>query len=212
MCGRMTMFDIDAIQSFLERYYQTDTHHLEIKPHYNIAPKQNVLSIVYDGETFRVGYISWGMMIQTKDKAFFNINAKKESLQTYSYFKSLYQHKRILVILNGYYEWQDQGDHKIPYYIYPEDEKPLVIAALYDKVGGQFGVTLMTQTPNDTLKNIHHRMPVILSPEESILYLTKGHIPSETKEILQYHHVSHQVNLTKVDHYDLIKPMDAFID
>jgi len=212
MCGRMTMYDIDGIQSFIERYYQTDTHHLDLIPSYNIAPKQKVLSILYDGNMFRVGYITWGMMIKTKDKAFFNINAKKESLQTYPYFKMLHQQKRMLIVLNGYYEWQDQGDYKIPYYIYPKDEKPVVIAALYDKVDGQFGVTLMTQEPTPDIKHIHHRMPTILTPQESILYLKEGTLKTNIETELTYHQVSHQVNLTKVNHYDLIKPIDAFID
>jgi putative SOS response-associated peptidase YedK len=149
------------------------------------------------------------MMIQSKDKAFFNINAKRESLKTYPYFKSLYQKKRMVIIFNGYFEWQDQGEYKTPYYIYDPQESVLCVAALYDKVDDSFGVTLMTEEASDDIKNIHNRMPVLLNKEEAILYLKEGKLPNIKKE-LSYHQVSHEVNLKSSDHAKLIEPYDAF--
>ena len=209
MCGRMTLHDIDFTRTYIQKHFQLDIDNLSLKKRYNITPKSEVLSLLYDGLNFRAGLMRWGMMIKGREKAFFNINAKRESLKTYPYFKSLYQKKRMVIVFNGYFEWQDQGEYKTPYYIYDPLESVLFVAALFDKVGDTFGVTLMTELASEDLKNIHNRMPVILNKEEAILYLKKGTIPN-TKKDLTYHQVSHEVNLKSSDHYKLIEPYDAF--
>jgi putative SOS response-associated peptidase YedK len=209
MCGRITLHDIDYVSTYIQKHFQLDIDNLSLKKRYNITPKSDVLTILYDGLKFRAGLITWGMMIQSKDKEFFNINAKRESLKTYPYFKSLYQKKRMVMIFNGYFEWQDQGEYKTPYYIYDPQESVLCVAALYDKVDDSFGVTLMTEEASDDIKNIHNRMPVILNKEEAILYLKEGKLPNTKKE-LSYHQVSHEVNLKSSDHNKLIEPYDAF--
>ena len=210
MCGRVTLHDVDQMRDFLRNHYQIEHEVFPDLPRFNIAPKQNVWSIIFDGKSYRVGQIPWGLMIQTKDKAYFNINAKKESLKTYHYFKSLHQKKRALIIVNGYYEWQDQGDYKQPFYIHHEHDELMVIAALWDKSPEGFGLTVMTQPPVDTLSSIHHRMPVILTPKQSIHYLIQGDLPNGCEIPISYHEVSHQVNSTKIDDASLINSFDAY--
>jgi len=101
MCGRMTLHDEEKLLELLESHFQIEDVLFHDLPRYNIAPKQKLWTIIYDGTKFRVGQISWGMMIQTKDKTFFNINAKKESLQTFYLFKKLYEQKK-MSDLNGW--------------------------------------------------------------------------------------------------------------
>lgn len=209
MCGRMTLHDIDDVKTYIQKHFQLDIDNLSLKKRYNITPKSEVLSLLYDGLNFRAGLITWGMMIKGREKAYFNLNAKRESLKTYPYFKSLYQNKRMVIIFNGYFEWQDQGEYKTPYYIYDSLESVLCVAALFDKVDDTFGVTLMTEEASGDLKNIHDRMPVILNKEEAVLYLKEGTLPKSKKD-LTYHQVSHEVNFKSSDHFKLIEPYDAF--
>ena len=152
------------------------------------------------------------MMIQTKDKTFFNINAKKESLQTFYFFKKLYEQKRCLILMDGYYEWQDQGDYKQPFYIYDQNNAPMLVAGLYDKDQDGFHVTLMTQVPVDDIQHIHHRMPVMLSPSDAIQYLKHGQLEKNTLIDLSYHEVSTKVNQVKMDDPSLIERFDMFQD
>ena len=204
MCGRVTLHDVDQMRDFLSQFFSIEHHEFQGIPSYNIAPKQRVWSIIYHANTFRVGQMSWGMMIQSRDSTFFNINAKRESLQTFYTFKKLYQQKRALMIINGYYEWQDQGDYKQPFYITSKHQHMMVVAALWNKQKEGFGLTLMTQPPNEFLGHIHHRMPVLLSAEEGIQYLKDGTLPNQVSMDVTYHPVSHEVNQTKKDHEGLI--------
>jgi putative SOS response-associated peptidase YedK len=212
MCGRVTLHDVDQMRDFLRSYFSIEQHEFPGLPRYNIAPKQQVWSIIYHANTFRVGQMPWGMMIQSKDKAFFNINAKRETIQSFYTFKRLYQNQRALLIMNGYYEWQDQEDFKQPYYITDDNHHIMIVAALWDKQQDGFGLTLMTQKPYESLESIHHRMPVLLSPEEGIEYLKFGTLPNRSTIGVTYHPVSHEVNQVKKDHEGLILNVDQMYE
>ncbi|MGB0535705.1 MAG: SOS response-associated peptidase [Acholeplasmataceae bacterium] len=206
----MTLHDEEKLLELLESHFQIEDVFFHDLPRYNIAPKQKLWTIIYEGTKFRVGQISWGMMVQTKNKTFFNINAKKESLETYYFFKTLYKNKRCLILMDGYYEWQDQGDYKQPFYIYDKNKVPMLVAGLYDKDQDGFHVTLMTQKPLDDIQHIHHRMPVMLSSSDAIKYLKDGTLDIDTHIELTYHEVTSKVNQTKVDDASLIESYDAF--
>ena len=210
MCGRMTLHDEEKLLELLESHFQIEDVLFHDLPRYNIAPKQKLWTIIFDGTKFRIGQIPWGMMIKTKNKTFFNINAKKESLETYYFFKALYKNKRCLILMDGYYEWQDQGDYKQPFYLYDKNNVPMLVAGLYHKDQNGFHVTLITQAPLNDIKHIHHRMPVMLSPSDAIKYLKDGTIDIDTHIELTYHEVTSKVNQTKVDDASLIESYDAF--
>lgn len=210
MCGRVTLHDVDQMRDFLNQHYNIETDVFPDLPRYNIAPKQQVWSLIFDGLAFRVGQIPWGLIVETKNKRFFNINAKRESLKTFYYFKQLYARKRALIMINGYYEWQDQGDFKQPFYIHHKHDALMLIAGLWDKTENGFGLTLMTQQPLESLSSIHHRMPVILNAKQSIAYLKHGHLPETCNTPLIYHEVSHKVNAPSFDDASLIQNFDAF--
>lgn len=61
--------------------------------------------------------------------------------------------------------------YKQPYWIHAKDGRPLAIAGLHEywetPTGGPIeSLTLITCGPNDLMKPIHDRMPVLLEPEE----------------------------------------------
>jgi putative SOS response-associated peptidase YedK len=211
MCGRMTLHDEAKLLELLETHFDIENASFHDLPRYNMAPKQKLWTIIYDGHKYRVGQISWGMMVQSKDKSFFNMNAKKESLETFYFFKNLYQNKRCLIILDGYYEWQDQGDYKQPFYLHDKHKQTMLVASLYNKDSEGFHATLMTQEPLDTIKHIHHRMPVILTPEDAIQYLKQGVLPKSSIQELSYYEVTTKVNQVKTDDPSLIEAYDPFI-
>lgn len=210
MCGRMTLHDEKALLELLETHFQLENLSFHDLPRYNIAPKQKLWTIIFDGQNYRVGQISWGMMVPSKDQSFFNINAKKESLETFYFFKNLYQSKRCLILLDGYYEWQDQGDYKQPFYIHDKHKQIMLVAGLYHKDSEGFHATLMTQEPIDSIKHIHQRMPVILTPREAIHYLKQGILPKTSNQELIYYEVTTKVNHVKTDDSSLIEAFDPF--
>jgi putative SOS response-associated peptidase YedK len=86
-------------------------------------------------------------------------------------FRDAFKRRRCLVPADGFYEWQEEGGRKQPVYIHMKDEEPFAIARLWEHWEGQDGqviesCTLVTTKPNDLLKPIHKRMPMILDPKD----------------------------------------------
>ena len=94
-------------------------------------------------------------------------NARAESLAEKASFKGPFRAKRAIVPALGFYEWQREDNGKTPHYIQLEGEQPMGFAGLYDLWNDEvLSFTIITTTPNELMKHIHDRMPVILSPED----------------------------------------------
>jgi putative SOS response-associated peptidase YedK len=102
------------------------------------------------------------------------INLRAETVAEKKGWKSTLARKRCIIPIDGFYEWQDQGkgQRKQPFYITSRDFSPLALAGLWatwrDPDGGEelFTCTILTTSANDLMESVHHRMPVILTPED----------------------------------------------
>ena len=102
------------------------------------------------------------------------INLRAETVREKKGWKSTLARKRCIIPIDGFYEWQDQGkgQRKQPFYITSRDFSPLALAGLWatwrDPESGEelFTCTILTTSANDLMESVHHRMPVILSPED----------------------------------------------
>jgi putative SOS response-associated peptidase YedK len=147
----------------------------EVKPRYNIAPTQDLAAIrnSIDGERELV-MLRWGLVpFWAKDPSIGNrmINARAETVAEKPSYRNAYKHRRCLVLADGFYEWQRQGDAKTPYFISLASGEPFALAAIWenwaDKETGESLQTtsLITTEANDFMTPLHHRMPVILEAE-----------------------------------------------
>ena len=64
------------------------------------------------------------------------INARAETVTTSPAYRSAAQHKRCLILMDGYYEWKPNSDNpkrgrKTPFYFYRADGRPLLVAGLW---------------------------------------------------------------------------------
>ena len=75
--------------------------------------------------------------------------------------------------MSAFYEWKKDGAKKIPSRIFLPDEEIFFVHALIllDKERNICS-SLITTTPNDFIKPIHHRMPIIFKVGEGIKYLS----------------------------------------
>ena len=115
MCGRFAL-TVD-IEKIAKTFGVEPT--LNTMRRYNIAPTQNVVSIVRNGEA-HLAELRWGLIPSwAKDESVGArmINARAESLTEKPSFKGLLRSKRCLIVADGFYEWRQENGYKTPMFI-----------------------------------------------------------------------------------------------
>lgn len=222
MCGRFTI--TVTLEELMLRYWIGDTTIPFHSPKYNVAPGQQVLAIVHDGQRNRLGELKWGLIPSwSNDPKIGNkmLNARSETVHEKPAFKQLISRKRCIVPADGFYEWQKTASGKQPMRIVLQDRKLFSMAGLYDIWVSPDGArvstcTILTTTPNELMAPIHDRMPVILKPEDEALWLDRKmqdaeqlrrlYVPYPADELEAYP-VSTSVGSVKVDEPSCIEPV-----
>jgi len=222
MCGRYTLtLDVEELRAAFAwlKISQPD----EIKPRYNIAPTQKV-AVVASAEPSALAYYQWGLIpswAKSSEIGSRLINARAETVAEKPTFRHSFRQKRCLILADGFFEWQASADGsaKTPMYIRMENREPFAFAGLWDAWQKDNDTeirtcTIITTQPNDLMKPIHNRMPVILPIQFYQAWLEPG-TPANTlrnflrpfpaSEMIAYP-VSRLVNSPHNDREDCIKP------
>ncbi len=96
------------------------------------------------------------------------INARAETVSEKPSFRTAFKKRRCLIVADGFYEWQKTDNGKRPYHVKMRDDSPFAFAGLWEtwKNGEEIrSCAIITTEANDLMGEIHHRMPVILPPE-----------------------------------------------
>ena len=170
MCGRFSLTSSgEVLAEFFELADAPD-----VVPRYNIAPTQPapVVRIPPHGSRRRFDLLFWGLVpswAQDPGSGARMINARAETIADKPSFRAAFERRRCLVIADGFYEWQAVPGMKgkQPYYIRMSDGSPLGFAGLWEHWAGTDGseldsCTIITTEPNELLRPLHNRMPVIL--------------------------------------------------
>jgi putative SOS response-associated peptidase YedK len=179
MCGRFVLYNTrPATPGFEPFKYGPDTGPYpfeSLEPSYNIAPTMKILVARYvpePGEP-RMAIMRWGLVpswakdIKIGAKM---INARAESVAEKPSFRSAFRRRRCLVIADGFYEWKRAVKPSQPYYFSMKDGHPFGIAGLWEQWKDPSGklvesCAMITTGPNNLMRPVHDRMPVILSPK-----------------------------------------------
>jgi putative SOS response-associated peptidase YedK len=188
MCGRYTLTKkehdtlADRFEAKLAGQLAERTKEEEKKGHdppgagrFNVAPTQEVLTVVRDRDDSEreMRLLRWGLLpVWAKDlKAGYKmINAKAETILEKRTYKPLVGkgHHRCLIIADGFYEWMKAEDPKQPRQpvrFTVDGGEPFAFAGLWtrSKIEDEWieSCTLITTNPNDVVKRVHNRMPVI---------------------------------------------------
>ena len=225
MCGRFTLtVSLETLLKIVaERFDIFDSEENFDLPRYNIAPSQQVLAIIHDGEKYRLGTMKWGLVppFATDEKIGFKmINAKAETIDDKPSYKQSFMHKRCLILADGFYEWDKYSNEKTPYRIIVKDQPMIAFAGIwsrYVKPNGDklFTCSIITTEANEMMKPIHDRMPVILDEAAQRVWLKKEVSSGELKKLLlpyddnlmEKYVVSKEVNRPANEHPDVIKRM-----
>lgn len=199
MCGRFTLHT--SIDELVERFGVLDFA-FSYTPSYNIAPTQPVLTVVAGEKSPEARYMRWGLVPpwQQKSPSRPLINARLETVSEKPTFRRLVNTKRCLILADGFFEWKQEESTKYPVYIRLDQGKPFAFAGLWDN-DEKPSCTIITQDAASALASVHNRMPVILTPESEVLWLSnapfselQSQLPDEESLSLSYYRVSTQVN------------------
>ncbi len=174
MCGR---FVATTPPDVLARYFDAEPPiDADARgPRYNVAPTTDVYVVLADGDVRKVTQAHWGLVPRwAKDPSIGNrmINARAETLAEKPSFKGPFKRHRCIVPADGFYEWQRVPGQrtKQPMYIHRPDGEPYAFAGLWEQWRPKDrpdeaplrSATIITTSANETMAQVHDRMPVIL--------------------------------------------------
>ena len=90
---------------------------------------------------------------------------------------------------DGFYEWVGSKNSRQPLFITLPDKDPFAFAGLWETWQDKAvyrSCTIITRASEGVLKEIHHRMPLVLAPEAYAAWLETG----SPQEILENRYIS----------------------
>jgi putative SOS response-associated peptidase YedK len=198
MCGRFVQFS--SLRT-LDNFFNIQPSPVDIIPNYNIAPTQQILAIV-KREDYSLEKLYWGLVpswAKNVSGASRLINARAETVASKPSFRSAFKRRRCLILADGFYEWKGEKGHKQPWYLTLPSDQPIAFAGLWEIWKGKDApsdqhdyrsCTIITAEASESIRDIHHRMPVILQPEVYQKWLDpENQDVKQLESILQNNHI-----------------------
>ena len=181
MCGRYTVTRQDKIAEDFGAALGDAPESQWWKPRFNVAPTQPAPVIVARkeerGVARKVEMMRWGLVPHWAGpegkRAPLMINARVESLQAKAMFRDALGRHRCLVPADGFFEWLRDPNagskaRPQPMYMHPASRRLFAFAGLWAWHPGEAGevlsFTIITGKPNELVRPIHDRMPLVLDP------------------------------------------------
>lgn len=234
MCGRFTLHH--SAQEVAERF-EVPRALFAVEPRYNIAPGTDIPIVTVGSQGRRIEGVRWGLVpFWAKDAAIGNkmINARVETLAEKASFKYALTRRRCLIPADGFFEWKEERTAtskaaKQPMHIRMKDESLFAFAGLWEEWRDKANpdapalksCTIITGPPNALLATLHHRMAIILRPEDEAAWLDPNRQePEEVLSLLQMfpdggmeaYAISTRINTPAYDAPDCIAPMELVAD
>ncbi len=137
-------------------------------------PTDIISTIFLSNNNFIISNSLWGIKFDAASKIPLIFNSRIETINSKTYWKNLFTNYRCIVPATGFFEWKTEGKKKIPQRLSLSNDDIFFFAGIYyDKPDGKL-VSLITTEPNDFMKNVHNRMPVIFKLSEALDFLKQG--------------------------------------
>ncbi len=163
MCGRFELkTKFEKLPKILKQDYPIG---LEIKyqPQDVIRPNDPVLVIKNEGK-IKTTFMSWGFIPPWANDPFDKkilrpFNARSETIEKKKLFSGSWKHKRCIILASGFFE---KG-----FLIRKKNYETFWLGGIWSKWNSPDGAEIesccvLTTEPNDLIKPLHHRMPVIV--------------------------------------------------
>lgn len=213
MCGRYSQ-KYDG-RKLVVRYHIANRD-FEWSPNRNISPSQSSPVVLIQGGRPHLKIMRWGLIppwakdAKIGSKCF---NARAETVAEKPTFRGSFNSRRCLVPADAFYEWQArEGRKKLPYRISMRGEEIFSLAGLWSRWEPPDGdpietYTILTTEPNELLKPIHDRMPVILAREAEMAWADPSNLdPDFLRFLMRPFPAGRMEAEPDVDPIDLIEP------
>lgn len=219
MCGRFVItYPAAALAALFGARPDND---LPATPRYNVCPTQTVAAVVAGEAGRRLVALRWGFLpawYKTPTDGPVLINARAETLADRPAFRAAARERRCLIPADGFFEWQRDGERRLPWYLRRRDGAPMAFGGLWqgwERDGARLATCAIVTTPaNATLAPIHDRMPLIVEPADWPLWLGEaGHgaarlMRPAADELLLAWRVGTAVNSSRAAGPELVRPLD----
>lgn len=220
MCGRFAVtLPTDAMARLFAALPAND---LPEVPNFNICPTNAVHVVQTADGTRRLGAMRWGLLphwYKSPTDGPLLINARSETLAEKPAFRTACRERRCLIVANGFYEWTKAPDGaRLPWFFRRQDGAPIAFAGVWQSWGQADPMqtcAIVTTAANKRMSGLHHRMPLILEPDDWPLWL--GEVgrgaarlmqPGD-EDVLEFFRVDPAVNSNRASRSQLIEPITS---
>ncbi len=146
----------------------------DLTPRYNVAPSQPIAVV---REPRRLELLRWGLATKPGTHHA-GINVRIETVARAPAYRTSFQTRRCLIVVDGFFEWRRQGKTSLPFLLRRPDGKPFALAGIWDRsitADGEVvdSCAVITKPAEGPVAEIHDRMPLILVPEQYEAWLDR---------------------------------------
>ncbi len=164
MCGRFALFDEKETKEINEIIQEIEQRKNITINRGEIFPTHLVPTVAKESDHQGVDAMVWGFP-HFKGSGVI-INARSETAHEKPMFRKHLATRRCLIPSTGFFEWSKKDPKRKTKYLFQLSETPvLYMAGIYSEFSGEKRFVILTTNANDSLKDIHDRMPVIVRKE-----------------------------------------------
>jgi putative SOS response-associated peptidase YedK len=189
-------------------------------PSWNIAPTHWVPVVTENGiqrsssAPRHMRLMRWGLRPNwSKPSTHEPNNARAETVDQKPMFKRAWTNRRCVVPADGWFEWMTTVQGKVPWYHYRINGGPCWLGGIWESWSSTDGdhvesFALLTVDSNEDVREVHHRMPLVLEEHQISDFLSGKDIRSQPQTgLIDRHVVDRQVNASTSEGSHLINPV-----
>lgn len=178
MCGRFALFNERETKEIHEIIRELEEKQPDSIKTGEIFPTNRVPMLVMGDEHRSVEAVTWGFPHFRGSGVI--INARAETAHEKPMFRKNLAMRRCLIPSTGFYEWARENKKARQKYLFKLSDDPvLYMAGLFNDFDGVRRFVILTTQANESVEDIHDRMPLVVLRAELDGWLRDPHFARE---------------------------------
>tara|TARA_Y100001935_G_scaffold246716_1_gene241695 strand:+ start:899 stop:1504 length:606 start_codon:yes stop_codon:yes gene_type:complete len=130
----------------------------------DISPSSNAPIIIRKNNKYVFLLAKWGLIFDWLPQGKTLFNLRSETVKEKKFSKNLLESQKCLIPFNHYYEWKKEGENKLKYKIFFEDNPVSYFLGVYQIINNQYYFSILTlPSPANLAGDVHARCPQMTS-------------------------------------------------